>query len=822
MSNLFKHCFKVLLLTFLLSTSSPSDASWNSVKEYVENVSWGSSYFKSLSMCEEGDLILNNFYYSKFFSVYLPDSIPDTSNYKGKDADNAIAASMLGIAYANYKTFLIIRSTLLFSSAVLYAAFAYQVFVLNDVCTNTFIIQPHEYVNIRNGWVTVVNRKNVDPCAVTKHDVPYFFQCSDPNKYGYDRELCYGASTNSSVCSCKSSGGANGTCICSLPDGTRHIGTPPTYCLGRPNDVGSIKVGYDGPTPTHNSNGSSPFNPNKVFDLYPSTRSKRIGATSVGSVLYSYLDTSSVKPVIRACVASPSTIPPVKIGCASIAPPRTYSAPIDKYFSDTRCNYAYFERADLASVATILNDRDNTGHDSTSVANFLRGSLHSTSTVVGCIKDLMLKVIAIPYSTGSFGFLSEVQSSLRSMVYAMLVLYVTLVAIKIMSMASSIKPAEYIIFILKFALVVYFVTPEAWYQIDSSGIIGGVSGLARGLIFGAESLASIMIDALSASDPVGMCRYEMSDGSQLLNERMIYTTKTTAGYSGVKLSMWDYIDCKLINYLNFGSCNYSYSGILGMWMIGMLVTGFTIVPFALAVVLIVYCIIIFKIVCKMVSIFIMSSISITVLIIVSPLFIGLSLFTFSKGMFDTWMRKLFAYTIYPAFLTAGFCLMIIVLDSIYNGTYSGATMSMNAASSIPENEQIQTMCKGNDSVFCTTVRFAGPPCSASAGAIADSLTRDSKSVISNFTKILSVLKPSVVSAYFSAMLPLLLFAILFSTFFNAMISIAEFISGVSGLSAAHDNSIVTKFMSEVIRGAKSMAASTGKKGLEAYTNRKKR
>ena len=32
-----------------------------------------------------------------------------------------------------------------------------------------------------------------------------------------------------------------------------------------------------------------------------------------------------------------------------------------------------------------------------------------------------------------------------------------------------------------------------------------------------------------------------------------------------------------------------------------------------------------------------------------------------------------------------------------------------------------------------------------------------------------------------------------------MISIAEFISGVSGLSAAHDNSIVTKFMSEVIR-----------------------
>ena len=149
-----------------------------------------------------------------------------------------------------------------------------------------------------------------------------------------------------------------------------------------------------------------------------------------------------------------------------------------------------------------------------------------------------------------------------------------------------------------------------------------------------------MIDALSASDPVGMCRYEMSDGSQLLNERMIYTTKTTAGYSGVKLSMWDYIDCKLINYLNFGSCNYSYSGILGMWMIGMLVTGFTIVPFALAVVLIVYCIIIFKIVCKMVSIFIMSSISITVLIIVSPLFIGLSLFTFSKGMFDTWMRKL--------------------------------------------------------------------------------------------------------------------------------------------------------------------------------------
>ncbi|MDJ1257025.1 MAG: hypothetical protein MRQ12_06050, partial [Candidatus Midichloria mitochondrii] len=80
------------------------------------------------------------------------------------------------------------------------------------------------------------------------------------------------------------------------------------------------------------------------------------------------------------------------------------------------------------------------------------------------------------------------------------------------------------------------------------------------------------------NDPIGFCQYQL-EGFNLFGEReipvsaVIQSTGTEGASSGyilnqtlqptmgfkdkVKITVWDLIDCKLLNYLNLGSCKYT-------------------------------------------------------------------------------------------------------------------------------------------------------------------------------------------------------------------------------------------------------------------------
>lgn|GEM_PF-4017124 len=818
----------VVMLTILSMLhgvfATPATASWNSAHQYVKNVPWGKHYAKHWSVCLSPFNVILPFGTLAFFSVNMPTQLPLLPNGSITSGlgDAALSSTMVGMAIQGFVLAQTQVTASIFSFGIAAAIFAWEITALTDTCTNTFIMQPHEYVNFKNGWVTVQGKNNINPCAVSRDDVPYYFQCNNPGAYGYNKEACYGAPASGS-CNCQVVGN---TCSCTLPDNSTRIGTPPGYCLARSANVGAIAVGYDGPLPAHDTNGSAPFRPAQTYTLKPNDISSRSAMSKMGKILYSYFQQDPMRGGIQACVASPNTIPPVYIGCAPIAPPALPQTMPDTYYNDTRCLYVSSSRKDLISLASTLGETDSTGHSSTSVSRFLSGSMHMTSTVVGCIKDLMIKVIAIPYTVtgGSTGFLAKVQSGMQSMVYAMLSLYVALVGIKIMSSAHELRRGEYIMFLVKFALVAYFITPSSWYQVDATNTVGGTSGLFPALIFGAEQMAAFMTDALNAGDPIGMCRYQMADGTQLLTERLTSgagaggNITATAGYSAVKLSIWDFFDCKLLNYLNFGSCNYTFKGLMSVWMIALCMC-FSVVAILLAIIMIIYCVMMVKIVFKLVSMFVLSAIIISVLVLLSPFFIACSLFSFTKGMFDTWMKKLFAYMLYPALLTGALCLILAVADAVYNGTYTGSSISILTSSSLSQSDQIVTMCAGNNGLFCKTVQRIGAPCTSSIGSITDKFTYTQQVGIKPMTYGIKALLPSVVIDYCKVLMPLMLIMVLFSSLFSSIISVVESIAGVHGLSYAHDNSFLSKMVEQAKSAAKqavSGQASKALKGLKKY------
>lgn len=64
-------------------------------------------------------------------------------------------------------------------------------------------------------------------------------------------------------------------------------------------------------------------------------------------------------------------------------------------------------------------------------------------------------------------------------------------------------------------------------------------------------------------------------------------------------------------------------------------------------------------------VFILSLVALSVIIILSPLFIPMVLFQHTKGYFDGWIRELITYSLYPVMLFAFLSFMFIACDKIY-------------------------------------------------------------------------------------------------------------------------------------------------------------
>ncbi|QCB62928.1 conjugal transfer protein TraH [Wolbachia endosymbiont of Drosophila mauritiana] len=292
-----------------------------------------------------------------------------------------------------------------------------------------------------------------------------------------------------------------------------------------------------------------------------------------------------------------------------------------------------------------------------------------TSMIVQCIKESLDNLVAGIDSSGSplndqnghnkGSFLSVAQKKLKNTVTAVLVLALILFSIKAMSGGVR-SPQEMYMLIIKFALVIYFTTGSTMFH-----YYGELTKLSNGL-------SEIVLQASSESK--GICNYEAGKDYEYM--RKVDGKRISYSY----LAPWDRLDCRILFYL--GAPLDGIGGKIGaggavtlMVLLGaapvLLVAGSVIgIIFAggqilVALVCIFMAILMMMVILWMCYVFILSLVALSVIIILSPLFIPMVLFQHTKGYFDGWLKELITYSLYPVILFAFLSFMFIACDKIF-------------------------------------------------------------------------------------------------------------------------------------------------------------
>ncbi|MFP3035991.1 MAG: type IV secretion system protein [Wolbachia sp.] len=291
-----------------------------------------------------------------------------------------------------------------------------------------------------------------------------------------------------------------------------------------------------------------------------------------------------------------------------------------------------------------------------------------TSMIVQCIKESLDNLVAGRDSSGNLlkyesgnkkgSFLSVAQKKLKNTVAAVLVLALILFSIKAMSGGVR-GPQEMYMLIIKFALVIYFTTGDTM-----SHYYGELTKLSNGL-------SEIVLKASSESK--GICNYNAGTDYE-------YTLHTGKKVSYSYLAPWDRLDCRILFYL--GAPLDGIGGKIGTGSVGILAVLLGAAPVLLvagsiigiifaggqilvALACIFMAVMMMMVILWMCYVFILSLVALSVIIILSPLFIPMVLFQHTRGYFDGWVKELITYSLYPVMLFAFLSFMFIACDKIY-------------------------------------------------------------------------------------------------------------------------------------------------------------
>lgn len=708
----FKLIIAVLLVMMTILGSSRPAYAYNSYEEFLER-RFGS---KVPSFCfDTGNIMLGQAASVK--QNCMPKSLGDNS---------CPQSSKFAVTFANVLLSLLESSVMLFAAGPLVAT---QVVLMLEICNSGFVLPYYEELMFSSGGeYAYANGSfiplNSDSKVITESEVPYRFQCSDATIRGFNSKLCSNPQINGYSVAVNDLDK-----IGFYVDPIAAFRGPSSYQDGNkiksPGSIASSNYQLD-----NRCNNAPTFNCGAADRAYFSMAFFR--------TYYAY-DNSGDK--VSLCVGTDDLIMPLQVGCVGVAPPLyepTYDAEFINSIQGSRCQYLLMPRVDLHSLG-----RNYVGlGDDTSLGRFLQSDFHVTSTVVGCIKDLITSQV-LPSSTGyqrNSSFLSRMQAAFLPVVYTILALYLTVVGIKIMTSPQTPPPSEWIMMLLKFALVFYFTTSSVWYSNFGGSNNNGLYGMMMDV---PEEIGNLFMGILAVNDPMMRCiAIDKGSGASptmvnLLGNNLIpasgvydinnfLCSSTSGGLSSncvgtapnpgtiygtvgfgnnVRTTIWDMVDCRIANYLNFGSCQYDAGGLVLTWFFGPsfiagiigLINGSSASTFIFFLVASVYVIALFLIILKIVHIFILSFIVITMLVLLAPLFICFALFPATSKMFDNWRNFLLGYMIYPGLLFAFVAIMFMTFDAVFYG-YMSSTVTQ---------DQINQMCLESPvSPYCMYVTAA--------------------------------------------------------------------------------------------------------------------
>ena len=209
---------------------------------------------------------------------------------------------------------------------------------------------------------------------------------------------------------------------------------------------------------------------------------------------------------------------------------------------------------------------------------------------------------------------------------------------------------EILVYLVKIGFVIYFVNGSAWKDIFFDGIYNGSSEISR-----------ILFKIRSAEQDGGVCNF----GAQYNLQGAKNTTSVNYPAGKEYLMVWDTLDCKIMQYLNYKP-GFSSTAIF-LLIIAAFFTGGIGITLSFSILIMAFCLI--ATVIRAMHIFVSSAIAIVIYIFVSPIIIPLILFEKTKSIFDAWLSHLVSFTLSPIVLFAYLAIFITLSEEIL---FSGA------------------------------------------------------------------------------------------------------------------------------------------------------
>ncbi|MCF8462390.1 MAG: type IV secretion system protein [Rickettsiaceae bacterium] len=298
-----------------------------------------------------------------------------------------------------------------------------------------------------------------------------------------------------------------------------------------------------------------------------------------------------------------------------------------------------------------------------------------TSIVVSCVNSMLVKMlvnesactisdVASVMSTSSLkvnSVIYQFQDNMRGFIQGFLILYIAFFGISLM-LGKNFNQKEMIIALIKIVLVTYF-------TLGIGGLVNGVrvDGMTSLIFPLLLTVPSEIAGWISNSTSSGLC--DFSD--------MTYAK----GYE--YLQLWDSLDCKIGHYIGFDMISEFYADNFSTqkdWKqfanisfpvppyIYLIAAGFYSGMTQLIIIALMYPILVISMAAYVLQFFVVSMIMMTILGILSPIFIPLALFRFSYSYFTNWLRLFISFGIQPMIVVAFVTVAFAVFDRGLYGT----------------------------------------------------------------------------------------------------------------------------------------------------------
>ncbi len=331
---------------------------------------------------------------------------------------------------------------------------------------------------------------------------------------------------------------------------------------------------------------------------------------------------------------------------------------------------------------------------------YAKAPLPITSVIIQCLQDTVQNIL-VGGCNGELGFIANVRNKLKQTIQAVLTLALAVFAIK-MAMGAIQGHAEYFVLAIKFTFVIYFAAGPGMdeYYPQLLNISRGLSDMVlkaagnptvcnfetKDYLVPVKKATAGRFTAEESTDLVNIIRSqqfgEVYDAHNSGEDVIIGTSKGPRQISSELLNKlefknysyiapWDRLDCRIMFYLSAGVNNKgegkATSETVGFGMIFMVLSLLGFGRILLFAILLFYLIIILLTIAWAVELYIIAMIALSLIVLVSPIFIPMMLFQATKSFFDSWLKELMAYTLYPVMIFTFLALFLSVFDKLYFG-----------------------------------------------------------------------------------------------------------------------------------------------------------